>query len=384
MKMTSSSPNKYEIKRKLGNGFLIFNKNNSRYFFENVSNEDIKKIYKNGFDSPIRIQWRITQKCNLNCKHCYLDEKNNKSKELSKKQIIEAAKKIVDAKVFEILITGGEPTIKEGIIEVLDILGKHCSIIIFTNALDDIALKKILPTIIKYKENISINVSLDGPVNIHESIRGIGTYKKTINNINLLINKGIEVNTNTVLTTSFIPHLEKFIEELRKIKLTSIKFSKFYPLGEGEKYKNLMPSPELFSNTSKKLLEIKKDEPRITFDNNFCFLINNRKQPIDTRKCSGGISKLVIESNGNVFPCQLLPLRKFFMGNFTKDSVKKLWNNKNRKKFIKDFFPNECKKCEHNKYCNSGCKASSFSIHKDFKEKDPYCFYEKDKKNCSI
>lgn len=368
-----------EIKRKQSNGFIVFEKYSKRYFFEDISKKEIKEIYKNGFDLPLRVQWRLTKMCNLNCKHCYLNEKNQKSAELSKEEIVDIAKKIVKNKIFEVLITGGEPTIKEGIKEVLEILGKHCSLTIFTNALQREPLLKILPVLKKYKDTIRINVSLDGPEEIHDSIRGKGSFNKTLENINFLAREGLEVVINTVLTKKFKPYLEQFIEDVRNTGVEAIQFSKFYPLGEGKKYPELMLSPEEFKNILKKLMKISKEikDPKIIFDHTFCFLLGENKSEVDTRKCSGGLSKIIIESNGDIFPCQLLPHKEFKMGNILKATIKEAWDSKNRLKFLEDFFPEECKSCNMNKYCTSGCKAASYSIHKTLKNKDPYCFYGK-------
>lgn len=368
-----------EVKRKQGNGFVSFNMYTHRYFFENLDDKEIKKIYKNGFDLPLRIQWRITKLCNLNCKHCYLNNKNIDKEELSKKELIRIANKIIKNKIFEVLITGGEPTVKEGIDRVLEILCKKCVVTVFTNAYDKKELTKLISLFKKYKRNLRINVSLDGNKQIHDFIRGKGTFDKTIENIKDLVENGIEVIINTVLTKQFIPYLEEYINFIKKINVKSIQFSKFYPLGEGKNFAESMPTSEEFKKVTIKLMKISKEinKPNIIFDHTFCFLLGEKRLKVDHRKCSGGFSKMIIESNGDVYPCQLLPLSKFKIGNILKDDIKKIWDSKNRKKFVIDFFPDECKKCSESEYCSCGCKASSYSIHKIFKYKDPYCFNEK-------
>jgi sulfatase maturation enzyme AslB (radical SAM superfamily) len=79
---------KEEVRRREQSGFVTFNKNSRRYFFENLKPKEIKKIYQDGFELPLRVQWRITKLCNLKCKHCYLNKKNFKKEELSKKGLI--------------------------------------------------------------------------------------------------------------------------------------------------------------------------------------------------------------------------------------------------------------------------------------------------------
>lgn len=370
---------KTEIKKRHGSGFIAFNRDTKRYYFDNLNENEVKKIHQEGFNFPLRIQWRITKNCNLNCKHCYLNQKNLKQDELSKKDIVKIARKIVKNGVFEVLITGGEPTVKDGIKEVLNILCKNCSVTLFTNAQDKRNLLKLIPIFKKNKKRLKIIVSLDGNKKIHDNIRGKGNFNKTINNIKLLSKNNLDITINTVLTKQFIPYLDDYIKKIKNLNVEAIQFSKFYPLGEGENFIRSMLTSLEFKDILKKLLKISKKikKPAIVFDYNFCFLLGEKKSLITHRKCSGGFSKLVIESNGDAYPCQLLTLKKFKMGNILKDSIQKIWNSKNREKFIKDFFPEECKKCDKNKFCNCGCKASSYSIHKAFKYKDPYCFYGK-------
>jgi mycofactocin biosynthetic radical S-adenosylmethionine protein MftC len=367
-----------EKRRREKGGFVSFDVINRRYFFEELSQEEIKKIYDSGFDLPLRVQWRITKKCNLNCKHCYLGDKNVIKEKLSEQELIKIANLLVKNKIFEVLVTGGEPTIKEGIDKIIKILCENCAVTLFTNAYDSDKIKQLLPLFKKYKKNLKINVSLDGPESIHDSIRKKGSFNKTIKNIKELTKNGINVTINTVLTKQFIPHLEEYVSSLKLMGAKALQFSKFYPFGEGEKFVHSMPSPEEFREVTKKLLILSKKikKPEIIFDHTFCFLLGERKSNVKNRKCSGGFSKIVIESNGEVYPCQLLTIPSFNMGNILKDDLKKIWTSKNKKKFVKDFVPKECKKCDKRAYCTGGCKASSYSIHKTFKHKDPYCFYE--------
>jgi radical SAM protein with 4Fe4S-binding SPASM domain len=366
------------MRRRESGGFISFNRFTHRYFFENLTEKEIKRIYSKGFDMPLRVQWRLTKLCNLNCKHCYLDKKNALKEELSEKELIEIAKLIVKNKIFEVLVTGGEPTIKRGIDKVLRILCENCSVTLFTNAYDSKKIKWLLPLFKKYKKVLKINISLDGNEKIHDFIRKRGSFKRTIKNIKLLTKAGIDITLNTVLTKQFIPYLEEYISYFRSTKVKALQFSKFYPLGEGSRFVESMLSPLEFKEATKRLIFLSKKikSPKIIFDHNFCFLLGEERTEVESRKCSGGFSKVVIESNGEVYPCQLLTIPKFNMGNALKEDLRKIWSSENKKKFIGNFLPEECKKCNNRRYCSGGCKASSYSVHKTFKHKDPYCFYE--------
>lgn len=61
----------------------VFKNNNSMTFFKLFKEyKKLKKFIKNvdyyenniDLDFPLKLQWKITNKCNLHCKHCYLGE----------------------------------------------------------------------------------------------------------------------------------------------------------------------------------------------------------------------------------------------------------------------------------------------------------------------
>lgn len=365
-----------ERKRKERSGEVVFDFDSRRYFFENISEEEVSLIKNEGFSKPLRIQWRITKNCNLKCKHCYLNDKNNPEKELSAEDLKKIARKIVDEEIFEVLVTGGEPTIKGGFSEIMNILLPSCFVTVFTNAAWPVFPENMEKLLKSYSKKIKICVSIDGPERIHNFIRGKGKHSLTMANIKKLKRLGAEVVVNTVLTRELIENLESYLDSMEKEGIEILQFSKFYPLGEGEKNSSLMPTPEEFKKAMKVLIDYtNKKKMKLIFDNSFNFLITGKnKLKQVSRKCSGGISKLVIETGGDCFPCQLLTIEEFKMGNFLTDSLDKIWNSAPKKKFIEDFFPEECKSCEHKTYCTGGCKATSYSVSKTFKYKDPYCF----------
>jgi MoaA/NifB/PqqE/SkfB family radical SAM enzyme len=163
-------PKPNELSRKEKSGSIVFDLVTRRYYFENISDEEIKQLSSGGFSKPLRVQWRITKKCNLRCKHCYLGDKENLDEELDKEDLLKIADKIINEKIFEVLITGGEPTLKEGFYELIEKLSSHCFITIFTNA----TWEKIPEKLMKFiddKKNLKFFISIEGPKDIHDKIR---------------------------------------------------------------------------------------------------------------------------------------------------------------------------------------------------------------------
>jgi len=66
---------------------------------------------------PTHVQFEITDVCNLRCKHCYHfdTDKMPKSNDLDDVKIIQLVQKMVDSKIYSLVITGGEPLARPSI-----------------------------------------------------------------------------------------------------------------------------------------------------------------------------------------------------------------------------------------------------------------------------
>ena len=76
------------------------------------------KEYKDSiqFLQPLKVQWKITNRCNIRCKHCYEGEKN--IQQLSDEQINSIFEKLINSKL-------NEENIPEDIKELCEIFNKQ-------------------------------------------------------------------------------------------------------------------------------------------------------------------------------------------------------------------------------------------------------------------
>ena len=196
-----------------------------------------------------RVNIIVTHKCNLNCKHCYMDLQNQK--QLTDDEVYMKTLKIIDIlsdnNINEIMYTGGEIfTFKyaENILEYSK--KKGIKNIIFTNGLEfDIKCLKYID---------QVNVSLDGDEQIHNYIRGNKkSFKKVMELLDILkernvwTNLQISLNDNNIDHLDFLPNLLLTHLNIRTVNLTSI-------INEGNAFKNKMSTSNNFDYKILKLL----------------------------------------------------------------------------------------------------------------------------------
>lgn len=156
----------------------------------------------------------ITNDCNLACKGCYACSQNRNSED--EMTIVDIDRIIGEGKelgVGIVLIAGGEPLVKKGI---LDVVSKHSDVlfVMFTNGLliDEQARKRIKKT-----KNLVAAFSLEGDETVTDERRGKGVYKRVtaamskMDEDNILFGSSITLtreNFDMVMNDEFLNELE--------------------------------------------------------------------------------------------------------------------------------------------------------------------------------
>ncbi|MEG0283078.1 MAG: radical SAM protein, partial [Clostridia bacterium] len=290
--------------------------------------------------SPIKVQWKITNNCNLRCKHCYLG--NIKNEELKFEQLLEVANKICTSNVFEVTLSGGEAILVKGIEKIIEIfLQNNISVNIFTNA---IKLEEFINKLeknksnIKHKDNIKFLVSIDGTEAEHENIRGKGTYKTVIKAIKYAVKKGYSVTTNTVANKYNYESIDKLYLILNKLKVENIQISNLIVKGTANsKMKLTIEEEQILEKKLKKVVQkVGKSQLYYSSDGKDTIsLLNKKTDEIigkDNWKCCAGLGKATINYDGNVYCCAFIESSK--IGNILELNLEEIWKNKKRYEFL--------------------------------------------------
>jgi radical SAM protein with 4Fe4S-binding SPASM domain len=291
-------------------------------------------------------------------RHKVTKSKNDNQNELSTDEINEVLLKQFPSSLKKIAISGGEPLIRQDISIILKSIIKkniQCTVqsnltINFDNLL---AEEGIL-------ENIYLQTSIDGDQEEHDSIRGVGSFLKTMKNVELAMNyynkNSIDsrLHINTVITKKNMFSLVSLVRKLIEIGITSISFQLLTQNYIDES--NCLNEFELseLHNISMKIKEIAEQNKvkvkfypiDISFENKSNLKIwYNTLDYLPWKGCNYISNKLGISPFGDVFSC----IENKPLGNIRENSITDIWNGDNYKTFrkeIEDLAPlKECVRC---------------------------------------
>lgn len=312
--------------------------------------------------APLTVFLELTTLCNLRCKHCFHNDRISHNS-----MLFEQAKAIIDQLyergIVNIKISGGEPFLNPDFLKILTYLDeKKINYIVYTNGLfideNVLHLKKL--KFLSY-----IRVSMDGPSEINDSIRGEGTFYRTILGIKRLEKEDIPCQINFTITNSNYVSIEDFclqLKEEHKIKSKiHVGFVKISGLAK-ENLQHCFTDPDVFE---KQILEIKDSINNCDNIDEFKLLPSIYFKLYGNRfGCPAGRTTLTIKSNGDVFPCGLFSgNEEFNCGNILQQSLINIWNSKKMKDFRNIPIATQCKNCDLLfRTCTGGCRANAYHM----------------------
>ncbi len=264
--------------------------------FENFSkSKDMEiKMMKEGIRIPKALIISVTIKCNLNCTGCY-SRGRQADKELSLEEIDRLINEAKALGIFLFLISGGEPFLKDSI---LDVLCSHNDVLfwIFTNGT---LFDKTLADSIKKCKNIFPFFSIEGFKKETDNWRGQGTYDKLMSAMHLSKERNMQFGFSTVLTNRNINTVtqDKFIESMIKEGCKAGIFLDYKHID-----RNL---PDSFSCSEEKKSYVKNAVDKYSKKDDILLVHQDSWEMIEGGCCGYGRGILHINSEGFIEPCPM-------------------------------------------------------------------------------
>jgi len=177
---------------------------------------------KDGFYQFQKLTLSLTSACNLRCKMCMIVRRPPAT--LSREHAFQVADFAGRRGFTEIEVGGGEPTLVSYFWQLLDRLcDTDAEIKVVTNGvlLDDSQIRRLAGY-----ENLSVQVSIDGITEIHDTIRGKeGAFAATEKTLHGLADADCRISINTVVQQSNFRTMIDVYERFKSLPLTFHAFS---------------------------------------------------------------------------------------------------------------------------------------------------------------
>ncbi|NWF94002.1 MAG: radical SAM protein [Syntrophaceae bacterium] len=138
------------------------------------------------------LEFQITDRCNLRCRHCYIGECLHRNIPFEK--ILRVLKEFEEIQGLRLLLSGGEPLLHPHFWKINDVLRDYAfrSVLLSNGIL-------ITREVARRLHVHEVQVSLDGMKEGHESIRGEGTFEKVLEAVDHLQEADIRVSIATMV-----------------------------------------------------------------------------------------------------------------------------------------------------------------------------------------
>lgn len=376
-------------------------------------------MYAFDLQGPVHIDFNLTNACNLACKHCHSSSGVKLNNELNLEEVTKITTELHELGVLSIAFAGGEPFIRNDIIE---ILSHACSlpgwsVAVITNGMF------FTPRVIEglsrnCRNNITVNISLDGSTAEYFSILrgqrshnvsrgGENLFKRVVDGIRAVVDAGLQNSINFTLTKATIlnclPTYRFVIGELKAGGMVAIKF---FPGGFGKSHLDEFEIPyplwhKEFTQLTLKKLKGELPGMQISVPAPWEFYLPLIEAGISLEKAESawgyrsplrekayrngrtigdvaGVAELAIAGNGLVYPSVLfVGVPSMVCGDSHQLSIKEIWESSEtllqlRSLGIEDV-AGGCNRCNLKTLCGGGSRSRAYAALHHIYGKDYLC-----------
>jgi radical SAM protein with 4Fe4S-binding SPASM domain len=255
---------------------------------------------------PINGQMELTDRCNLTCVHCYINQPAGcqaaLSRELTTEQVLSILDQIADAGCLFLVLTGGEPLIRPDFPEIyLHARKRGMVVTLFTNAT---LLTEPIADMLAYYRPQLVDITIYGASQeIYESVTRVrGSYERCMRGIQLLAERKIPFSLKTILLTLNRHELGAMRDLADELGVNFRYDGTIWPRGDGDErpYQYRLPVEDLQAldhETPERISEWKRmaDEFKdVMVRNEYTF------------SCGAGLRSFDIDSHGYLSICTMV------------------------------------------------------------------------------
>ncbi|MCC7543051.1 MAG: radical SAM protein [Deltaproteobacteria bacterium] len=344
---------------------------------------------------PRNCVWELTLACNLRCVHCGSRAGLARERELTTAECLDVVSQLAELGCELVTLSGGEPTLRRDWDTVARAVASRG---LFVNMVthgayprpgqaDDVARRALDAGL------CNVGVSVDGPQPVHDSIRGEGTFARTLHSIDRFRAAGLPVTVMTTVGRRNLAHLES----VRRIAIDAgagtwrLQLAK--PMGSARDEVGFVLQPRHLLELLPLLAELKRrGEIALRVGDSIGYYGPHdrelrgrgwRGRDECWQGCQAGMQAIGIEASGDVKGCLSLQAKwghrdPFVEGNLRERRLTDLWYGSGAFAYNRDVtadsLTGHCRSCRHAVLCRGGARCVSAAFSGLLTESD-YCYY---------
>jgi radical SAM protein with 4Fe4S-binding SPASM domain len=363
------------------------------------------------------VSWNLTQRCNLECAHCYLsahagaDPGGELGTDECRRVIDEIAE--VNPSVF-LILTGGEPLLRKDIFEVAAYAAdRRFTVVLGTNG---VLLREHEARLMRQHGVLGASISLDSTdAGRHDRFRRLpGAWDKAVRATRVLKDEGLDFSLHMSVTDWNVGEVPAMIELATTLGATVLNFFFLVRTGRGaaltdidaDAYERILTylatvqgvgqGPPAFVQ---RMLDLPAPPPAPgRFEDPWSAPVGNAGGLLIRAKCAPHFRRILyqldprspllknyahgscpagkyycrITPTADVTPCPYMPVPA---GNLRRTSFAELWSQAPVLRDLREgVLGGRCGPCEFSRICG-GCRCRAYATHGDYLAEDPACAY---------
>lgn len=331
-----------------------------------------------------------TRRCNLKCVHCRARAHSCvASAELTTERILALFDEIALVAKPIIILTGGEPLLREDIFELAAYgAARGLRMVMAPNGT---LLDAKIAAKLKHSGVQRISISLDSAQAAkHDAFRGVtGAFARTLEGIAAAKAAGLPFQINSTITRRNLAEIDVLYRLALDLGAAAFHVFLLVPVGRGQALAEEGLTPAEYEQTLNRLYDMQRQsaiEIKPTCAPQYYRILRQRAQAdglaVDfatfgpaamTRGCLAGTGFCFVSATGKVQPCGFLELT---CGDILHQPFHEIWRTSPEFMRLRDYgaLTGTCADCRYQKVCG-GCRARSYALTGDYMASEPLCTY---------
>ena len=304
--------------------------------------------------APYRMDLALTYRCNNACAHCY-NARPRQQAELNTAQWKRALDILWDTGIPHIVFTGGEPTLRPDLPELIAYAEKKGQI----TGINSNGRKFKDPDFVKSLVDAGLDhaqITFESHIpDIHDRmVAANGAWDDTLAGLKNALDTHLYVMTNTTLLQENSRHLEETLLYLADLKVPTIGLNALIYSGGGLTIGSALAETDLppLLNLARQVTDAHQQRLIWYTPTQYCHFDPVQMQ-LGVKGCTAALYNMCVEPDGSVLPCQSYYSS---LGNLLNTPWNKIWNHdlavqlRERKNV-----PEACQECTFLQECGGGC-----------------------------